>query len=232
MGCRSNLKQFGLVQEMYLGDWNQTFPSAWRSLVANENPVGGYQRYCRWHDPRYPADGPLIHYLKDQSILLCPTFRVWSKSMGSTHPSHDSSIPIIPQYSYSMNAWLGGKSGYPGWNGPSSRGGGAVKITEVTRNQAKVFFFGEENMWTRPGNSAVLNDNALCAMNCDWLGTFHGASAKNLDAGRTNLVFVDGHVDTDKSALGPAGLNDKSRMEFGEFEIYGWPHSNKKPSPH
>jgi len=230
MGCRSNLKQFGLVQVMYLDDNDQRYPSAWTSLVATETPVGGYQRYCRWHDPRYPADGPLIRYLKDQAIMLCPTFKVWSKSMGESHPNHEKTIPIIPQYSYSMNAWLGGKSGSPGWNGPSSRGGGAIKITEVSRNHAQVCFFAEENMWARFGYTQVLNDNSLCGMGYDWFGTFHGASSKNLDMGRTNIAFVDGHVDTQFSALGPKGVNDKSQMEYGEFEKFCWPHGNKKPT--
>lgn len=240
MGCRSNLKQFGLVQVMYLDDNDQRYPSAWTSLVATEYPGGNlnYPRYCRWHDQRYPADGPLIRYLKEQAILLCPTFKVWSKSMGTGHPNHQElgrDIPVIPQYGYSMNAMLGTTGTTPTWNGPttgpgSPHGGGALKLTSVTRNHAQVFFFAEENMWTREGNTAVLNDNALCGLNCDWFGTFHGASAKNLNMGRTNVAFVDGHVDTEFSALGPKGVDDKSQMEYGQFEKFCWPHSNKKPA--
>ena len=230
MVCRSNLRQYGVAQVMYLGDSDSRFPSAWRSLVTNETPVPGYQRYCRWHDPRYPPDGPFWPYLKDKKLHLCPTFATWAKTLGASHPSHDPSIPVIPVYSYSMNAWLGGKSGYPGWNGPSSRGGGAVSLSEVTRSHSQVFFFAEENMWTRPGNSSVLNDNALCAMGTDWFGTFHGTSNRNRDSGTSNAVFVDGHVDSVHSALGPNGPSDKSEMEFGQFEKYGWPHKNKNPT--
>ncbi len=231
IGCRSNLKQFGLSGVMYLQDNNSRFPSAWRSLVSTETPVSGYQRYCRWHDPRYPVDGPFIYYLKDPAILLCPTFKVWSKSMGSSHPSHDPSIPIIPYFSYSMNALLGGKSGSPGWNGPTSYGGGAINISEVTRNQADVFFFAEENMWSRDGNPNVLNDNALCGQGTDWFGTFHKTSAAKLNSGTINLVFVDGHVDTETSALTPNGPSDTSQMEYGHFEKFCWPHNkNKKPT--
>ena len=229
MGCRSNLKQLGLVQVMYLDDNQSRFPSAWKSLVATETPVAGYQRYCRWHDPRYPADGPLMYYLKEESMLLCPTFQVWAKSMGQGHPSHNSSIPVIPQFSYSMNALLGGKSGSPGWNGPSSYGGGALILSEVTRSNAEVFFFAEENMWGRFGYSQVLNDNALCGFGGnDWFGTFHSTSAANLNAGTTNVVFVDGHVDAVYSALTPNGADDKSQMEFGAFEKYCWPHKSSK----
>jgi len=230
ISCRSNLRQYGLAQFMYLDDNNGRFPSAWNSLVKNEYPVSGYQRFCRWHDPRYPPDGPFWPYLKDKGLHLCPSFKVLAKSMGENHPNHDSSIPIIPLYSYSMNAWLGGRSDLPGWNGPGSRGGGAVMLSEVTRNHAEVFFFAEENMWMRPGNTYVLNDNALCPMGADWFGTFHAAASRNINGGTTNVIFVDGHVDAVRSAFGPNGLSDTSQMEFGQFEKYGWPHKNKIPT--
>jgi prepilin-type N-terminal cleavage/methylation domain-containing protein/prepilin-type processing-associated H-X9-DG protein len=230
ISCRSNLRQYGLALVMYLDDNESHFPSAWNSLVTNEYPVSGYQRFCRWHDPRYPPDGPFWPYLKDKSLHLCPTFKVLAKSIGSSHPNHNSSIPVIPVYSYSMNAFLGGKSGLPGWNGPSSYGGGAIMLSEVTRNQAEVFFFAEENMWLRPGNEYVLNDNALCPMGLDWFGTFHRTSSSNRNGGRSNVVFVDGHSDSVLSAYGPNGLSDTSQMEFGKFEKYGWPHRNKIPT--
>jgi prepilin-type N-terminal cleavage/methylation domain-containing protein/prepilin-type processing-associated H-X9-DG protein len=233
MGCRANLKQLGVVQFMYLDDNDDRYPSAWRSLVTTETPAGAgntYQRYCRWHDIRFPADGPIWSYLKEPDALLCPVFKVWSKTFGAKHPSHDSAIPIIPQFSFSMNAWLGGRSGSPGWNGPASRGGGAIKRSEVTRSNAQVMFFAEENMWLRDGCTAVLNDNALCGWGGnDWFATFHGTSAAKLNAGTTNIIFVDGHVDSVYSALTPAGTKDKSQMEYGEFEKNCWPHT-KKPT--
>jgi len=228
MGCRSNLRQYGIAQTIYLDDFDGQYPSAWMSLVADETPVSGYQRYCRWHDPRYPPDGPFWPYLKNEAVHLCPTFSVLSKSHGQNHPSHDSSIPVVPQYSYSMNAWLGGRSGYRGWNGPDSLGGGAIKLSEVTRSHAEVFFFAEENMWARPRNSIVLNDNALCAMGYDWFGTFHGSKGSGLNSGTCNAVFVDAHVDEVKSALDEDGnLVD---AEFDRFEKYGWPHKEKGPN--
>jgi prepilin-type N-terminal cleavage/methylation domain-containing protein/prepilin-type processing-associated H-X9-DG protein len=231
MGCRSNLKQLGLVQVMYLGDNQNKFPSAWKSLVMTETPVSGYQRYCRWHDEMYPPDGPLVYYFKEKKMVLCPTFQTWSKNDGTRHPNHVGSIPVKPQYSYSMNAWLGGRPGYPGWNGPANAyGGGAVLLSEVTRNNAQVCFFAEENMWLRDGNSAVLNDNSLCGFGGnDWFGTFHGTSSSNRNGGDTNIVFVDGHVDSTKSALTIKGPTDKTQMEFGSFEKFMWPHT-KKPT--
>jgi prepilin-type processing-associated H-X9-DG protein len=215
---------------MYLDDNDDRFPSAWLSLVRTESPGSDYPgaRYCRWHDIRYPADGPIWSYLKEPDALLCPTFKVWSKTFGAKHPSHITSIPVVPQFSYSMNAWLGGRSGSLGWNGPDSLGGGAIKRSEVTRSNAQVFFFAEENMWLRDGCNAVLNDNALCGWgNNDWFATFHGTSAAKLNNGSTNICFVDGHVDSVISALTPAGAKVTTDMEYGRFEKFCWPHTKK-----
>ena len=99
MSCRANLRQYGVVQTMYLDDNDDRYPSAWRSLVRTEAPISGYQRYCRWHDPRYPPDGPLWGYMPEAGVNLCPSFKVLAKSEGTRHPSHVAANPIIPQYS-------------------------------------------------------------------------------------------------------------------------------------
>ena len=231
MRCRANLKQYGLAGFLYIQDYDTRYPPSWKSLVANELPITGYERYCRWHDPRYPPDGPFWPYLADKSVHLCPSFNVLSKSLAAEHPRHNPDYPIDPVYSYSMNAWVGAKESDPRtWNGPDSYGGGAIKQTEITRSHSEVFLWAEENMWDRPGNvDQVLNDNSLCGMGWDWFGTFHNTSSANLDGGSINVVFVDGHSDEVKSALGPKGLDDTSQMEFGAFEKNSWPHRNKKP---
>jgi prepilin-type N-terminal cleavage/methylation domain-containing protein/prepilin-type processing-associated H-X9-DG protein len=222
MRCRANLKQYGMVQSMYLGDYDDRYPSAWNSLVKNETPVGGYQRYCRWHDPRYPADGPIWVYMPESGVNLCPVFATLAKTMGNIHPSHVASNPIVPYYSYSMNAFLGNGTG----GGTTPAGIRDRRASDITRSKAEVFFFGEENMWIRPGNPNVLNDNALCPDNRDWFGTFHGAKKGDWNGGTVNLVFVDGHVGSTKSALqvAPDGVTaDRSEAEYGRFEKYGWP---------
>ena len=214
IACRANLHQYGIAQAVYLDENDECYPDAWHSLVKTEHPYSGYQRFCRWHDPRYPADGPFWPYLPEDKVHLCPSFKVLAKSEGRRHPSHDPSIPVVPYYSYSMNAYLGSKSG--------ASGGGVINLSEVTRTHSKVFFFSEENMWRRPGCNWVLNDNALCPDGRDWFGTFHTAPRGDLNSGTVNAVFVDAHVEKVRSALGK-DQNDKSKMEFGRFEKYGWP---------
>jgi len=224
--CRGNLRQYGVAQAMYLDDNADRYPSAWRSLVANERPVSGYERYCRWHDPRYPADGPFWPYLKSEKVHLCPSFKVLAKSEGTRHPNHVASNPVVPYYSYSMNSWLGAKQGDPGGSSAtdSTGRGGIYTRSEISRSHAEVFFFAAENMWSRPGNSNVLNDNALCPDGRDWFGTFHSTQSGDLNSGRVNVVFVGAHVEEVRSGLAPDG--SRLEEEFGRFEKYGWPHKN------
>jgi prepilin-type N-terminal cleavage/methylation domain-containing protein/prepilin-type processing-associated H-X9-DG protein len=223
--CRANLRQYGIAQAMYLDDNDDRYPSAWRSLVANEHPVSGYPRYCRWHDPRYPPDGPLWPYMAEKKVNLCPSFKVLAKSEGTRHPSHDPSIPVIPQYSYSMNSWLGAKQNDPGGSclTDSTGRGGIYKRSEITRSKSDVFFFAGENMWSRPGCTIVLNDNALCPDGRDWFGTFHSPMSGDLNTGTVNAAFVDGSAREVRSGLAPDGT--KTEAEFGRFEKYGWAHN-------
>lgn len=46
------------AQAMYLDDSGDRNSCAWTSLVKTEATVSVYQRFCRWNDPRYQADGP------------------------------------------------------------------------------------------------------------------------------------------------------------------------------
>jgi prepilin-type processing-associated H-X9-DG protein len=177
-------------------------------------PLPNYQRYCRWHDPRLPLDGPLCPYLGKEKIMLCPAFNDLAVRYAPTHPAHDANCPIDPQYSYSMNSFLGSSS--------QSVTGRISTARQITRSNAEVFLFAEESMWGRPGCTSVLNDTALSSYHGDWFGTFHNAPADDLNGGTVNAVFVDGHVQAVRSALGK-DPNDKSQMEKGSYEKYSWP---------
>jgi len=98
------------------------------------------------------------------------------------------------------------------------------------RAKSEVFFFSEENMWTRPGCSNVLNDNALCPDGRDWFGTFHGAKRSDWNGGTVNAVFVDAHVEKVRSGLKTIDNQaDYSDTEFDGFEKYGWPFKTPPP---
>jgi prepilin-type processing-associated H-X9-DG protein len=200
----------------FLDDHDDGYPDPWTWLVKTEAPVAGYQRYCRWHDPRYPPDGPVWSYLAKEKIALCPAFAGLGKQFGQFHPNHVASIPINPQYGYSMNVFLGPP--------PGITRARVLKSAEITRSKAEVFVFAEENMWTRPGNSNVLNDTALCGDGRDWFGTFHDAPPDDRNGGVVNAVFADGHVQKVRSGLVATNNQmDRSTAEYGVFEKYAWP---------
>ena len=217
MACQANLRTYGLCMTMYLDENDQRFPDPWLCLMGNV-PQGYPQRFCRWHDKSLEPEGPLWPYLIEKDTNICPAFKVISKQEGARHPSHVDTIPVNPVYSYSMNGYLGRKSG--------AAGGGVLKRGNITRSTNEVFVFGEENMWTRPGCNWVLNDNALCPDGRDWFGTFHETSKGNLNTGTCNLVFVDAHVEEVTSAL-LDDQNDNSEKEFGQFEKFGWPYRQR-----
>ncbi|MHC4477752.1 MAG: prepilin-type N-terminal cleavage/methylation domain-containing protein [Planctomycetota bacterium] len=220
--CRSNLRQYGLAIHIYLEDYDSRFPAPSTCMVATQEPEPGYQRYCRWHDPRYPADGPLWRYIPIEKVNLCPTFKVLAKQMGVVHPYHDPGIPIIPFFGYAMNGFLG--------RSKIDDDKGALTIVDITRSRAEVFLFSEENMWERGGDTSVLNDNALMPNGRDWFGTFHGTRGSDLNGGSVNAVFVDGHVQEVWSGF-REDYADTSDREFGKFEKYSWPHKNPPENP-
>ncbi len=187
MACRSNLRQYGIAGRMYLGDNDEKFPDPQTWLFVETELLVP----CNWHDASREADGVLWFYLKDMDVHMCPTFYGLALSMGADHPQHDPSIPIDPQYSYSMNHYLG-----------SGTDGGARRSTEV-KYPSQVIFFSEENCWTIPDlSNFALNNNILWIQPgnpIDCLATYHETNGGDLNSGVANIVFVDGSVGTGRA---------------------------------
>jgi prepilin-type N-terminal cleavage/methylation domain-containing protein/prepilin-type processing-associated H-X9-DG protein len=215
MTCRSNLRQHGFAATVYADDNESLFPDpgGWLFLEPWADWMG--PKCCQWHNSVLIPDGSLWSYRDPLKIHMCPTFFRVSQQPGQNHPFHDPSIPVEPRYSYSMNALLGFPD-YPA----------IPKVTQV-RRPAQVFLFSEENMWMIPGVSiAVLNDTLLLPRYPpygpedigDSFATYHAAKAGDLNSGKANLVFVDGHVDW--IHIGVENLDDAFRLAWPRRE---WP---------
>ena len=183
--CRSNLKQYGLSGRMYLDNNDDKFPDPQTWLYSKGSGI--LYNPCDWHDASKKPDGVFWYYLKAMDVHMCPEFYVLAKSIGASHEGHNNSkIPIDPQYSYSMNVYLGGTET------------GAVKKSDEVKHPSKTIFFSEENLWTIEGLSIMaLNNNILWTRTTpfDCIATYHKMIGRDRNSGVANVVFVDGSVD-------------------------------------
>jgi prepilin-type N-terminal cleavage/methylation domain-containing protein/prepilin-type processing-associated H-X9-DG protein len=199
IACRSNLFNYAVGARLYSDDNNYKFPRSFTWLYKNENLARG----CTWHDATKNLDqhpelaGPLWPYLKGQDIHLCPTFNTVARRM-SCGICKGVTIPVEPQYGYTMNSYLNGdawESVPPPYQAKVKGLQGESQVVQPTL----VFYFSEENTWKIDGLSgAGINDNNLRSTpNCrtDCFATFHRPPGGDLNLGYANAVFVDGHVE-------------------------------------
>jgi prepilin-type N-terminal cleavage/methylation domain-containing protein/prepilin-type processing-associated H-X9-DG protein len=214
MICKTNLKQYGICGTLYLEDNDTKFPWPWHIIYYQPYPFfnafGTYAHH--WHDADHHPDeqpGQLWPYLENMKVNLCPVFDTMARS-GRAAGHLNCPIPMKPQFSYSMNSYLG--SGQP--DGPDYLGD-VQKLSDLGRNPSQVAFFGEESLWDiylKDGvtrlNSAGFNDNVLLVKTsvpapgadpwpyADCLASFHRTNDPGRLYGKSNVVYVDGHLDT------------------------------------
>jgi len=178
IGCRANLKQYGIGLRMYLDDNQHKFPDAWTWLRSQQH---------NWVRKGEEPDGVFWPYLKALDVHMCPTFASWAKNTQYA----DTAV------SYVMNSYVGrGGEIWSNWLGAGVKG--VAKETEVY-NTARVVVFTEENTWTIEGYSiAPFNDTHFTVghrgRQIDNYATFHNAPGDR-DRGGANIVMVDGHVE-------------------------------------
>ena len=207
--CRSNLRQYGYASITYMDDNEFYFPDPHSWLYMDETAPWMGNKGCQWHNASLTPDGILWPKNTPMKIHMCPTFYRYSRQKGQNHPFHDPSIRITPSYAYSMNAYLGMRL-YDG----------ALKLTQL-KNPARIFMFSEENMWIIPGISdAVLNDTLLLFRYppyrpediSDSFGTYHSIKNGDLNSGKSNVVYADGHVDW--VHIGPENSDEGFQMAW------------------
>ncbi|MGA2092535.1 MAG: H-X9-DG-CTERM domain-containing protein [Sedimentisphaerales bacterium] len=209
--CIHNLAQYSVAGLTYLEDNGKNFPDPNEWLYTNASISKGHPIGCRWHDrdmspygetmkTNVEYRGKMWKYLEGVAGP-CPIFRDIAKSRGCENPQHNSEIEINPQYSYTMNGYLGSKEN------------GGVRNESEVRGPAKVFFFAEENSWSirpdhpkypakwlkAPLSTKALDDTALLITPTpqakDCFATYHGASSGDQSRGGGNVAFLDGHVE-------------------------------------
>ena len=200
--CKNNLKQYAVVDRMYLDDNDQLFPYSFTWLYKE-----GRMHTCDWHDRRMNLElkpelaGVLWSYLKNKDIHLCPVFDNVARQVGNCMKVCQGQFPIEPLYSYNMNYYLGNSSVF----GIPSQYQQAIKNAageSGVKNPSKVVLFSEENTWAIKGLSGdIFNDNVLVCYpsdtaSTDSFATFHGTSSSNLDKGVAYASFVDLHVES------------------------------------
>lgn len=173
--CRSNLRQLATILKTYLNDNDNLFPSPYyiyhsvESFDPHKWPT--YIVCCRWHDARIGLDSPLLRdhpelrgslwpYLGKKEIVLCRVGKRANELRGCCNYCpccpHNPAIPVVAQYTYTMNAYLASsvktgalKSRFPdgGTDQRTIRETDVRRETQVTRGPSEVFAFGEENSW-------------------------------------------------------------------------------------
>jgi len=222
--CRNNLRNYGVTGRMYSDDNDGEFPYSFTWLYA-EN------RTCQWHDASKNLDrnpnlaGCMWPYLKGQEINLCPQFNNVAREM-SCSVCRGATIPVEPQYGYTMNSYLNG-DGFGMIPQQHQTSISKLKLEVQVKHPAETFYFGEENSWSIQGfSNAGINDNNLRALpngTTDCFATFHKTRATERNEGVSFAVFVDSHVEQ-VSPYPPEETSPK-----GNTWQLSWPGS--KPAP-
>ncbi|MHC4478622.1 MAG: type II secretion system protein [Planctomycetota bacterium] len=246
--CGSYLRALAALGQVYLDDNEGFFPSGAEWLYAKASDSEAHPIGCRWHDRAMAPNGKIMSatseyqgqmwsYLGRTHIGPCPTFRRFARSRGCENPGHRRDLDIRPQYSYTMNGYLG-----------STQEGGVLKVSEV-RGASEVFFFGEENSWSiRPDRSRfgarwlsaalstrALDDTVLLISPSpearDCFATYHAGPLEDINRGFGNVAFVDGHVEIIRAKDQLRKIMHGGSSRLGAAGNLSWAWAGKSPPP-
>jgi len=168
--CKANLKTYGLVMQLYTGDYEDRLPESFISLYSLETIQearrlgGGGWNATLPKEFNLRPDGVYIPYLRgDVKSSICPVF---ADVYHQEHPDRPK-----PDFTYSFNWWLNADKPI------------IPKVTMVL-HPSRTFFAGEEGVWPMNDengkiNGATFNDNSLCTR---WEGGMSLQRLKELNA--------------------------------------------------
>jgi len=249
--CSANLKNYGPALQSYATDNKDKAPFmvSWlysQKTIADASASLGLSKGCMWHYDQ--PDGSLWPYLAANNVHLCSVFKRNANRLGKegcpNAATHSARTPFIPTYSYSMNWFLGFDWSYLMELDRQKLDASEMYTREISmklsrvRNQAKCFSFSEENLWAILNRKDdhqvyswnVLNDNALW-LNAnkdkpddatDNMATYHNVNDSQRDEGKTNVVFVDGHIETLRGLAGRDAYLQYGRPYPGHENMNVW----------
>jgi prepilin-type N-terminal cleavage/methylation domain-containing protein/prepilin-type processing-associated H-X9-DG protein len=206
--CLSNTKQIGTAFQMYMQDWDETFPYAPKPCWSG---MTNKQTWLFWTEMLYP-------YLKNWAVYSCPSMRPDSHSawpaccwpwQGPNPRNQNAMVPCVTGYkcaygisdlALSGTFWCQGKSG-------------ALKLADVKTPAEYVVIGDSSSGYVAPylqsmGMVVMLafanavpgqNPGIECCPGGSWgtppisdLQTAIDKSARH--TGGSNLIFMDGHA--------------------------------------
>ena len=102
--CQNNLKQMGLVFNMYANEWDGLFPPIKIYNCSTEPPPDNWARDCTFNGPSvYPE------YLSDVGVLVCPSDSDAESVFRGFHQDGNPDLPVEPcrlaRGSYYYTGW-------------------------------------------------------------------------------------------------------------------------------
>jgi prepilin-type N-terminal cleavage/methylation domain-containing protein len=204
--CKANLKSYGLVMQLYTGDYEDRLPESFYGIyspatIDKAMSLGGGWNATLPKKFNLKPDGTYIPYLKGNvKSNICPIFA------DVYHQEH--SDQERPDFTYSFNWWLNADKPI-------------IPKISMVKYPSRTFFAGEEGVWrmkTESGkwiNGSTFNDNSLCTYwsggaSLHWVqgfnandpppytdafGEYHRAGIRKLNAARASQVLCGGVSD-------------------------------------
>lgn len=201
--CLSNLRQLSLAAKMYADDSKGRLVSSWPLSRGTNQPVNPYSWCPGWastqpHDPVYGLaptysatnvyalqQGKLWQYVNSAGVYRCPADR---RSIGG--------LPVVR--SYSMNAWMSGKS----YGDPT----GKSDFTTPNKDSTLTYvLFRTESQISEPAklwylideDESSINDSMFMVDMSEQQNYIYDLPS-NRHGTRYEITFTDGHIEADK----------------------------------
>lgn len=229
IACLNNLRQLSLACKMYADDNSGNLVSCWPigfgrypvnpyswcpGWVSYENPSNAYFDYGP--DPQFNCtnvyalqQGAIWQYVKAASVYRCAAD---DRSLGG--------VPVVR--SYSMNAWINGKS----YGDPS--GAASTFVTPENDGALTYKLFRKESQLAEPSQIWTLIDEDGSTINDALflvdMGAENGIADRpsNRHGSAYELGFADGHFDNVKLVASLAGWKDDAAPDPDWLKLKSW----------